>query len=369
MGRFILKRMALIVFVLWAVATLVFFLVHVTPGDVAEVILIQTNGPEAVTDEALAAIRQKFDLEQPVVVQYGVWLVHAVQGDFGISYRYNMPVHDMLMARLPNTVLLGGVALLIALAVGIPLGVASALKHNRPLDHVARVLVLALSSFPGFWVAIMLIMVFSIWLGWLPTSGMDSVQSIVLPALTLSIASTASTTRMMRTSMLDVLGQDYMVMARAKGLSRRDVLLRHGLRNAIPPVITLVALQVGHILGGAVVIESIFAWPGLGDLFINAVNSKDTPMIEGCTLLIAFGYAFFNLVADIVYALIDPRVKYADSSAGGGLGGAGRRSLHGLRRVRRQGAAATEPAVYVSGPMSCAEGSAFACSGQEGRAQ
>ena len=317
MGKFIAKRVALIMFVLWAVATMVFFLVHVTPGDVAEAILIQTNGPEAVSADALAAVREKFDLEQPIITQYFSWLANVVQGDFGTSYRYNMPVHDMLMARLPNTVSLGGVALVISLVVGIPLGIASALRHNCVLDHVTRILVLALSSFPGFWVAIMLVMVFSIWFGILPTSGMGSPQSIILPALTLSLASIAATTRMMRTSMLDVLGQDYMIAARAKGLSKRDIILRHGLRNAIPPIITLVALQVGHILGGAVVIESIFAWPGLGDLFINAVNTKDTPMVEGCTILIAFGYAFFNLIADIVYAAIDPRVKYADFSAEG----------------------------------------------------
>lgn len=331
MGKYILKRLGLIVFVLWAVATMVFFLVHVTPGDVAEVILIQTNGPEAVNEETLEAVRQKFNLDQPVILQYFTWLVNVVQGDFGISYRYNMPVSNMLMARLPNTLILGGTALAISLVVGISLGILSALHHNKFIDHLTRFLVLVFASFPGFWVAIILILIFSIGLGWLPTSGMGSPQSIILPAITLSIASTASITRMMRTSMLDVMGQDYMVVARAKGLSSRDVILRHGIRNAIPPIITLAALQVGHILGGAVVIESIFAWPGLGDLFINAVNTKDTPMIEGCTILIAFGYAFFNLVADIIYAAIDPRVKYVDSSSGSSRGSR-RKMLRALRK-------------------------------------
>lgn len=317
MGKFLLKRIILIFFVLWAVATMVFFLVHVTPGDVAEAILVQTRGPESISDESLAQIRQKFDLDQPVIAQYFSWLLNVFQGDFGISYRYNMPVADMIANRLPNTILLGTSALFISLAVGIPLGIVSALNRNKILDHATRLLVLLFASFPGFWVAIILILFFSIGLGVLPTSGMSNPQSIILPAFTLSIASIASTTRMMRTSMLDVLEQDYMIEARAKGLSRRDVIMRHGIKNAIAPIITLVALQVGHILGGAVVIETIFAWPGLGDLFISAVNAKDTPMVEGCTILIAFGYAFFNLVADIVYAAIDPRVKYADSLSRG----------------------------------------------------
>lgn len=315
MGSFILRRLGLIVFVLWAVMTMVFFMVHITPGDAAELILIQTNGPEAVNEESLRAITQRYNLDEPIFIQYVNWLGSVIQGDFGTSYRYNTPVSTMLMARLPNTLYVGGCALLLSLAIGLPLGIISALKHNKPFDHATRVFVLFFASFPGFWVAIMLVMIFSIWLGVLPTSGMGTPQSIILPAFTLSIASIASTTRMMRTSMLDVLDQDYMTVACAKGLSRFQVIWKHGIRNAIPPIITLVALQVGHILGGAVVIETIFAWPGLGDLFINAVNSKDTPMIEGCTILIAFGYAFFNLVADIIYAAIDPRVKYNDESS------------------------------------------------------
>lgn len=316
---------------LWAVATLVYFLVHVTPGDVAEAVLIQTNGTEAVNDQTLAEVRKKFDLDQPVVLQYFSWLGKVAQGDFGTSYRYNAPVSDMLMVRLPNTLLLGGAALAISLAIGIPLGIACALKHNKLFDQVSRLLTLGLASFPEFWVALIGIIVFSITLGWLPTSGMNSPLSIVLPACTLAIGGIASTARMMRTSMLDVLGQDFMTAARSKGLSAADVIARHGIRNAMPPVITLIALQVGHILGGAVVIESIFAWPGVGELFISAVNAKDTPMIEGCTILIASGYACCNLVADIVYAAIDPRVKYANQRprAAGTC-----RRLAGRRRAR-----------------------------------
>lgn len=312
MGKYLVRRIFAIIFVLWAVATLTYFTVHVTPGDTATAIIIQTQGEEAVNEATLAAVREKFDLERPIIVQYFDWLGHIFTGDFGISYKYNLPVLDMLKARLPNTLALGFLACAISLLIALPLGVLSALRHNRVFDHLCRLVTLSLASFPGFWLAIMGIVLFSIHLGVLPTSGMNSPNSIILPALTLSVGMTASAMRMMRSSTLDVLNQDYMIVARAKGLGKREVMMRHGFRNAIPPIITLVGLQIGHILGGSVIIENIFAWPGVGDLFINAVYSKDLPMMEGCVILIAFGYAFINLVVDIIYAFIDPRVKYAE---------------------------------------------------------
>lgn len=312
MGKYLVRRIFAIIFVLWAVATLTYFTVHVTPGDTATAIIIQTQGEEAVNEATLAAVREKFDLERPIIVQYFDWLGHIFTGDFGISYKYNLPVLDMLKARLPNTLALGFLACAISLLIALPLGVLSALRHNRVFDHLCRLVTLSLASFPGFWLAIMGIVLFSIHLGVLPTSGMNSPNSIILPALTLSVGMTASAMRMMRSSTLDVLNQDYMIVARAKGLSKREVMMKHGFRNAIPPIITLVGLQIGHILGGSVIIENIFAWPGVGDLFINAVYSKDLPMMEGCVILIAFGYAFINLVVDIIYAFIDPRVKYAE---------------------------------------------------------
>ena len=312
MGKYIIKRIVSVVFVLWAVATLTYFTVHVTPGDVAEAIIIERNGIEAVNEKTLQKVRDKFDLDRPIVVQYCDWLKNAVTGNFGISYKYNMPVSEMLAIRVPNTVKLGVTACIISILVSIPLGILSALRHNRLLDHLTRILTLLLSSFPGFWLAIMGIIFFSIRLNILPTSGMETPNSIVLPALVLSVGMTASTMRMMRTSMLDTLQQDYMVVAASKGMSKKNVIVRHGLRNAIPPIITIIGLQIGHILGGAVIIENIFAWPGVGDLLINAINTKDTPMIEGCIILVSFGYAFINLIVDLVYMLIDPRVKYVD---------------------------------------------------------
>jgi peptide/nickel transport system permease protein len=315
-GKYILKRILAILVVLWAVATLTYFTVHVTPGDTATAIIIERDGTEAVNEETLNFIRTKFDLTRPISVQYLEWLGNVVQGDFGVSYRYNLPVQEMLSIRLPNTLRLGGTACLISLIIALPLGILSALKHNKLLDHLSRIFTLVLSSFPGFWLAIMGIVLFSIKLNWLPTSGMNTPSSIILPALTLSVGMTAATTRMMRSSTLDVLNQDYMIVARSKGLSKSRTIVSHGFRNAIPPIITIVGLQIGHILGGTVIIENIFAWPGIGDLFINAVNSKDTPMIEGCVILISFGYAFINLIVDIIYACIDPRVKYTNGGNG-----------------------------------------------------
>lgn len=309
MGRYLARRVLAIVFVLWAVATLTYLLVHISPGDAAELIIIQTYGEEAVSPENLAAISQKFDLERPFLVQYTDWLAGVFTGDFGTSYKYNMPVASMLAARIPNTLYLGGTALAISIVLGIALGIVSAIRRNGIIDHATRLITLFLSSFPGFWVGLMLVVVFSIQLKWFPTSGMNLPTSIVLPAVTLSIGTTAQITRMMRTSMLDVLGQEYMTVAKAKGLSRWKVIVKHGLRNAMPPIITVIGLAVGHILGGAVVIETIFAWPGVGDLFNNAILAKDLPMIEGCVILISFGYAFANLVTDIIYACMDPRVK------------------------------------------------------------
>ena len=217
----------------------------------------------------------------------------------------------MIGLRLPNTLKLGFTAFVFSVVIAIPLGIISALKHNKLFDHMSRIFVLITSSFPAFWVAIVLIIVCSLKLKLFPVSGMDSPKSIVLPALTLSLGMIATTTRMMRASMLDVMGQDYIWVAKAKGLTRNKIIVRHILRNAIPPIIAVLGLQIGHILGGAVVIENIFSWPGVGGLFIDAINAKDMPMIEGCVLVIAFGYAAINLVVDIIYAAINPEIRYS----------------------------------------------------------
>ena len=315
MIKYIVKRILIVLIVLWAVTTLVYFTVHVTPGDTATAILYTIGGESAVTPENLEQVRGKYDLSRPVYEQYFEWMSNAFRGELGTSYKYNKPVAYMLKLRVPNTIRLGLTAVLISVVVAIPFGILSALHHNKPLDHIGRIITLFISSFPSFWVALVLIIICALKLKLVPVGGMTEAKSIILPAVTLSLGMMASTARMMRSSMLDVVNQDYIWVARAKGMRRRKVITRHALRNALPPIVTVIGLQIGHVLGGAVVIENIFSWPGVGGLLIDAINAKDTPMIEGCVLIIAFGYAIVNLIVDIIYASMDPRLKYSGEDA------------------------------------------------------
>ncbi len=280
------------------------------PGDTAKAIIVSVYGEDAVSEEPLERVRDKFDLNRPVYVQYLEWLKDVATGNLGTSYKYDKPVLQMLAVRVLNTIVLGGAAFLLSVIIALPIGILSALRHNGILDHGVRGFVLLTSSFPSFWIALILIIIFSIRLKLLPVSGMTGAASIVLPAVTLSVGMVATTTRMMRSSMLDVLGQDYITVAKLKGLKPGKIVWGHAIRNAIPPIVTVLGLQIGHILGGAVIVENIFSWPGIGALFIDAVNAKDLPMIEGCVLLITFGYAIVNVIVDIIYACIDPRVRY-----------------------------------------------------------
>ena len=310
MAKYIVKRLGVVFIVLWLVSTLTYFMVHVTPGDTAKAIIVSVYGEDAVSEETLERVRDKFDLNRPVYVQYLEWLKDVATGNLGTSYQYDKPVLQMLAVRVLNTIVLGGAAFLLSVIIALPIGILSALRHNGILDHGVRGFVLLTSSFPSFWIALILIIIFSIRLKLLPVSGMTGAASIVLPAVTLSVGMVATTTRMMRSSMLDVLGQDYITVAKLKGLKPGKIVWGHAIRNAIPPIVTVLGLQIGHILGGAVIVENIFSWPGIGALFIDAVNAKDLPMIEGCVLLITFGYAIVNVIVDIIYACIDPRVRY-----------------------------------------------------------
>lgn len=310
MAKYIVKRLGVVFIVLWLVSTLTYFMVHVTPGDTAKAIIVSVYGEDAVSEETLERVRDKFDLNRLVYVQYLEWLKDVATGNLGTSYQYDKPVLQMLAVRVLNTIVLGGAAFLLSVIIALPIGILSALRHNGILDHGVRGFVLLTSSFPSFWIALILIIIFSIRLKLLPVSGMTGAASIVLPAVTLSVGMVATTTRMMRSSMLDVLGQDYITVAKLKGLKPGKIVWGHAIRNAIPPIVTVLGLQIGHILGGAVIVENIFSWPGIGALFIDAVNAKDLPMIEGCVLLITFGYAIVNVIVDIIYACIDPRVRY-----------------------------------------------------------
>lgn len=311
MIQYIFKRVVTILFVLWMVTITVFFTMHITPGDTANAIIITVYGEDAVSEDTLANVRHKYDLSRPIYVQYSKWFGNVVKGEFGTSYKYNKPVSYMLKVRLPNTLILGLTAFLISVVISLPFGIISALHHNRFIDHFSRASTLMLSSFPSFWIALLMIIVFSIKLKVLPVSGMFGFKSIIMPAITLSIGMTATTTRMMRSSMLDVMGQDYINVAKSKGLKKNRIIVHHAIRNAIPPIITVMGLQIGHILGGAVIIENIFSWPGIGGLFIDSINAKDLPMMEGCVLIMALGYAAINFIVDMIYVGIDPRIKYS----------------------------------------------------------
>lgn len=312
MVQYLIKRITTMIVVLWMAATLAYFTVHVTPGDTASALLISVYGEEAVSEENMKKVQEKFDLNRSIQEQYLEWLGNLLTGNLGISYQYQKPVFDLLKARLPNTILLGSASFLISILISIPLGILSALNQNKLIDHSSRLVMMLFSSFPSFWIALLMIYLFSIHLKILPVSGMNHFNSIILPALTLSFGMTATTTRMMRASMLDAMGQDYIFVAKAKGLKQNKIIIRHVLRNAIPPVITVLGLQIGHILGGAVVIENLFSWPGIGGLLVDSISAKDLPMIEGCVLVIAFGYALINLIVDILYTCVNPKVRYLE---------------------------------------------------------
>ncbi len=303
--KYVLRRVIMLIPVLIGISIFAFLMMHLTPGDPAQLML-----GEQAPEETLAALRTRMGLDQPLPVQYVVWLGRAVRFDFGRSLRSNKPVVQELLERLPATGQLALAAVAISLVIGIPVGVISATKPNSIFDNVAMVGALAGVGMPAFWQGIMLILIFSVTLGWLPSSGrMGGLEYIILPALTLGTASTASIARMTRSTMLEVLSQDYIRTARSKGLSKLRVVVKHALRNALIPVVTIVGLQFGYLMAGAVLTETIFAWPGIGRLIVEAINAKDFPVVQGTIMMFAVVYAFINLVVDITYAFLDPRLR------------------------------------------------------------
>ena len=297
-----------------------FLLLQLMPGDAADVIASESG---VATAETMAALRERFGLDQPVVSQLLNFLGHLAHFDLGFSPRYNMPVLDMIMTRLPNTLLLMVTALSFALVLGILLGSVMAAWAGRWPDRVLSVVVLLFYSMPGFWVGLMAVVLFSVKLGWLPTGGMmtigaglsgvgrvlDVAHHLILPAASLSLFYAAIYTRLMRASMLEVAGQDYVRTARAKGISERRVMYGHTLRNALLPLVTVVGVQVGSLLGGSVLVESVFGWPGLGRLAFEAVQQRDYNLLLGILLLSSLLVIAVNLVIDLLYAVLDPRIE------------------------------------------------------------
>lgn len=305
MIRYILKRLLMMIPVLFGVAFVIFTMLYFTPGDPA----VQILG-EGATPEAIAALREELGLNAPFVVRFFNYIKDLVwYGDLGISYSTNRPVIDEILSRFPTTLELAALSVLIATFIGVFCGIIAAVRQYSIYDNVATVVSLIGASMPNFWQGIMMILLFSVYLGWLPASGFDSPICWIMPAMTIGTSTAASIMRMTRSSMLEVIRKDYIRTARAKGQSEFVVIFHHALKNAMIPVLTTIGLSFGRMMGGAVLTESIFAIPGLGSLIVNAIKARDYPVVQGGVLFIAFVFGFVNLFVDILYAFCDPRIK------------------------------------------------------------
>ena len=300
-----IKRFLGIIPVVFGVVSLTFLLIHAVPGDPVEVML-----GESASNADRMELRAGLGLDKPIYAQFGIYLSKLVQGDFGISIHSRKPIVDMLLERLPATFKLAAFALLFAIFIGLPLGIIAAINAKKWPDTIANLLSLTISAMPHFWMGPMLMMVFALWLGILPVSGMENATSIILPALTLGFGLAAILTRMTRASMLEVLHEDSIRTAYAKGLPQRTVILRHALRAALMPVITVLGLQLGSLLAGAVITETVFSWNGIGRLLVESIEKRDYLVTQACVLVVALVYVIVNFVTDVIYTQIDPRVRF-----------------------------------------------------------
>ena len=316
MTRYVVGRLLQTIPVLWGASLIVFLLIRLIPGDAATVML----GSDA-TPENVAALRQQLGLNDPIVVQYWNWLVKVLHADLGVSIQTREPVFETLVAKFGNTLILTVAAMIIAAVVGVTAGVISATRRRSIFDRVAMVVALFGNSMPAFWLGLILMLTLALGLGWFPTGGMyslrgdggplDLLRHLVLPAITLASVTTALVARMVRSSMLEVLNQDYMTTARGKGLRGRTTIWRHAFRNALLPVVTVIGLQFGYLLGGAVLTETVFVWPGIGLMTFTAIGTRDVPVIQGAILMTSASFVLINLLVDLAYAYLDPRIKYA----------------------------------------------------------
>jgi ABC-type dipeptide/oligopeptide/nickel transport system permease component len=304
MLRHLLKRFLLTLPALWLVLTLVFLMIHIVPGDPVEQMLGEGAAPGAA-----AQLRHSLGLDQPLGKQYGHYLFGLVRGDLGQSFKFQAPVRQIIFERYPATLQLAFLALLVCAAIAIPAGVLAAHRRGQISDRLVGVFTLFGLAIPNFALGPLLILLFSIEIGALPVSGRNGIGSYVLPAATLGAALAAILTRMVRGAMLEELSADYIRTARAKGLSTAAVLFRHGLRNALIPIITILGLQFGTLLAGTIVTETIFSWPGIGRLTVQAISARDYPLLQGCILVISLSYVLVNLLTDAIYSVVDPRVR------------------------------------------------------------
>jgi len=306
MKAYVLRRLWQSALTLVGVSVLVFVILRVVPGDPAKM-LLPDGAPQSAVDE----LNRQLGLHEPLYVQYGLFLQSVFLGDFGQSFQYRAPALRVVVERLAATVQLALAALLITVGVGVSLGILAAVRRGTGYDYASTVLAVLGQSLPNFWLGIMLILLFGVALRWLPTSGFESWRHLILPAVTLAAFPMALVARLTRSSMLEILGRDFIRTGRAKGLAERAVILRHALRNAAVPLLTVLGLQIGTLLGGAVITESVFAWPGMGKLVVDAIFFRDFPVVQTVLILSATIFVVINLLVDLLYTVIDPRIRYS----------------------------------------------------------
>ena len=305
MFQYALRRVLISIPTVFGVILIVFLMVRLAPGDPA----LRLAG-EFADEATVERIRERFGLNRPMHEQFGIFVGNLAQGDLGRSTRTNRPVLDDLRQFFPNTIELALGAIVVSLLIGIPAGIVAAMRQNTWADLVIMIGSLIGVSMPVFWFGLLAILYFSVQLGWFPVAGRGTLSHLVLPAITLGVSSTAIVARMTRSSMLEVLSQDYIRTARAKGLLDNAVVLKHAFRNALVPVVTIIGLQFGQLMAGAVLTESVFTWPGIGRLLVASIDARDYPVVQGSVLLIAVSFIVINLVVDVIYAIIDPRIRY-----------------------------------------------------------
>lgn len=314
MNQYIIRRFLMVIVILWSISLVVFFVTEILPGDTATFILGQRATPEN-----LAALRNQLGLNQPIHQRYIAWITGLLQGDWGNSLLLKMPVLPILIDRLYNTAILAGLALLVGIPLGIFLGIIAGLNRGSWLDQLVLIVTILTVSLPSFVIAIFLVIIFAAWLQWLPASSlvrgqanlMDNITVLILPTLTLVFEMLAHITRHTRSSLIEVLDSDYLRTAKSKGLSQHLIILRHALPNALLPTISIIALNVGWLLSGAVLVETVFAYPGLGRLMLQAISSRDIPLLQAITLVMAIAFTLANLVADLLYMWLNPQIRYS----------------------------------------------------------
>jgi ABC-type dipeptide/oligopeptide/nickel transport system permease component len=305
MVRYLIRRLLLTIPVMLGVATLVFALIHLVPGDPAQAMLGET-APQA----DVLKLRHSLGLDQPLLTQYRTFMAGLARGDLGTSFRYNVPVTAQIREKFPNTATLAVAAMCFAILFAIPLGILAAVFRGTSIDHAAMTIALAGISMPNFWLGPLLAIVFAVRLGWLPVSGTGGLSHLILPAITLGAALSAILARMTRASLLEELRELYVLAARARGLSGMRAVVKHAFRNSLIPIVTIIGLQFGAVLTGTIITETIFAWPGLGRLLIQAISFRDYPLVQGCILFISVTYVAMNLLTDLTYGFLDPRIRF-----------------------------------------------------------